>query len=247
MYSWLILNKSKDQAGEQSYLAKHICKDRIIINVHKPNLSVEILLGGSHRPQQHLQMILLVRSLFHQNLHNLFKLSGLQFPVVRWVSLQFHCRPTTVDGPQSPVESRLDVIIESQRRPAVPTCYYRNDSSLFAFMFSSRPNQRDNYLCWSWSWTADRRQQTLPARCVFDLRWPLRLCECRRVRVCVCVCAGKGAPLVRPARVRDRNCNWYALDRGHSSHVGPSMSMWMSFALDPAALALISDLLVILG
>lgn len=77
--------------------------------------------------------------------------------------------------------------------------------------------------------------------------WPLRLCECRRVRVCVCVCAGKGAPLVRPARVRDRNCNWYALDRGHSSHVGPSMSMWMSFAFDPAALALISDLLVILG
>lgn len=117
-----------------------------------------------------------------------------------WVSLQFHCRPTTVDSPQSPVESRLDVIIESQRRPAVPTCYYRNDSSLFAFMFSSRPNQRDNYLCWSWSWTADRRQQTLPARCVFDLRLaatPVWVCACvsADVNVSVCVSVSVCAPV----------------------------------------------------
>lgn len=185
MQSWLILNKSRDQAGQQSDLAKHIWKDRRIINVHEPSLSSRTDLDLVGEEATDHSSICRWFFLFHQNLHNLFKLSGLQFPVVRWVSLQLHTRPTiddrrpsTARSRQSRVESRLVVIIESQRRPAVPTCYYRNDSSLFAFMFSSRPNQRDNYLCWSWSWTAGRRQQTLPARCVFDLRWPLRLCEC---------------------------------------------------------------------
>lgn len=104
---------------------------------------------------------------------------------------QSSARPTTVASFQSPVESRLDVIIASHRSAGLrsrPVIIVMTAAYLLLCFQVVQTRERQLSLL---ELELDSRQQTLPARCVFDLCWPLRCADVSVASlVCVCVCAG---------------------------------------------------------